>query len=199
MPRKTARLAGVTGAAGLIAGALALLAGSAAPALAATSDTGGTFTINVTHGYLTHLAKAGLVVLPTGTGTATSVNAGEHVTLQVGGGDATYIGTQGTLHLAGGLLVTDGATGRSVALTGLAFSYDTGNISMVAGGSRFALGAVGGSETGSPGATTQNFAATAIYLNPGAARYLNKHLHTAYFKAQSDIGGFATTYTVETS
>jgi len=196
---KTARIAGITGVAGVAAGLLALLAGSATPALAATTDTGGTFTLNVTHSNVTRLAKAGLVVLPTGTGTATSVNAGEHITLQVRGGDATFIGTAGTLHLAGGLLVTDGATGRSLSLTGLAFSYDTGRISMVAGGSRFALGSVGGSETGSTGATSQTFSVTGIYLSPGAARYLDRHLHTSYFKAQADLGGFTTTYTVETS
>src|SRR5215475_6019185 len=146
MRTKTARTAGFAGAAGLAglaAGLLALAAGAAAPALAATSDTGGTFTVNIPHSNVRYLAKAGLVVLPTGTGTATSVNSGEHVTLQVSGGDATFVGTQGVLQLADGLLIIDGATGRSVALTDLKFSYNTGWITAVAGGSRISLAAAG--------------------------------------------------------
>jgi hypothetical protein len=198
MHPKTARLAGVTGLTGLIglgAALLALAAGGAAPALAAT-DTGGTFTVNIAKSPLEHLAKAGVVVLPTGTGTATSANAGEHITLQVSGGDATYVGTQGALQLAGGLLLTDGATDRSVALTSLIFSYDSGWITAVAGGHRIPLATVGGSETGSDTSSTQTFAATALYLGPGAAKYLDKELKTKYFKSQQDLGGFTTTYTV---
>jgi hypothetical protein len=195
---KTARIAGMTGlvsAVGLAAALLALAVGGAAPALAAT-DTGGTFTVNIAKGYLRHLAKGGVVVLPTGTGAATSVNAGEHITLQISGGDATFVGTQGSLQLAGGLLVTDGATGRSVSLTGLSFSYDTGWITAQAGGSRIVLAAVGGSETGSTGTTTQTFDATGLFLGTGAAKYLNKELRTTALKPQADLGGIATTYTL---
>jgi hypothetical protein len=195
---KTARIAGLTGlvsAAGLAAALLALAAGGAAPALAAT-DTGGTFTVNIAKGSLQHLAKGGVVVLPTGTGSATSVNAGEHITLQVSGGDATFVGTQGSLQLAGGLLVTDGVTGRSVSLSGLTFSYDTGWITAQAGGSRIALAVVGGSETGSTGTSTQTFGATGLFLGTAAAKYLNKELKTTALKPQADLGGIVTTYTI---
>ena len=72
MGKKVARAAGLTG---LAAGLLALAGAAAAPALAATADTGGTFSIGIPKGHVASLAKAGIVVLTTGPGTAAVVNA----------------------------------------------------------------------------------------------------------------------------
>jgi hypothetical protein len=200
MGKKVARAAGLTG---LAAGLLALAGAAAAPALAATADTGGTFSIGIPKGHVASLAKAGIVVLPTGPGTAAVVNSGERITLQVTGGNANFIGTSGTLHLAGGIELIDGATGKSVTLTALSFSYDTAEIGVRAGGHGLGLGVIGGSETGtqdpvSGTPTSQTFTASSISLTAAAARYLDRVLHTKYFKAQTDLGSVATTYDIET-
>jgi hypothetical protein len=199
MHKKVARAAGLMG---LTASALVLAGGAAGPALAGTTDTGGTAAITIRHYTLEGLAKAGIVVLPGDSGTAAYVRAGEPVTYQVTGGDATFVGTSGTLDLAGSLNLTDGATGQSVTLTNLTFNYDSGYISGAAGTKRVLIGEVGGAEnghasTGPP--ATQTFTARAIFTTAGGAKYLDSQLHTTYFKAGEDLGGFATTYDVEIS
>jgi hypothetical protein len=62
---------------------------------------------------------------------------------------------------------------------------------------------IGGSETGtqdpvSGTPTSQTFTASSISLTAAAARYLDRVLHTKYFKAQTDLGSVATTYDIET-
>jgi hypothetical protein len=109
---------------------------------------------------------------------------------------ATDTGGTFTVNIAKGSLVTDGVTGRSVSLSGLTFSYDTGWITAQAGGSRIALAVVGGSETGSTGTSTQTFGATGLFLGTAAAKYLNKELKTTALKPQADLGGIVTTYTI---
>jgi hypothetical protein len=200
MGKKVARAAGLTG---LAAGLVALAGAAAAPALAATADTGGTFAIGIFKSRVASLARAGIVVLPTGAGTAAVVNSGERITLPVTGGNANFVGTSGTLHLAGGIELIDGATGKSVTLTSLSFSYDTAEIGARAGGRGLGLGVIGGSENGTQDPvggtpTSQTFTASSISLTAAAAKYLDRVLHTKYFKAQSDLGSLATTYSIET-
>jgi hypothetical protein len=148
------------------------------------------------------LAKVGIVILPTGAGTATAAKYQERITLPVSGGNATYAGLTGALDLAGGLELLDGSTGRSVTLTGLTFSYNTGRISVLAGGHRLPLGAIGGDEVGTTTAgppATQTFTASAISLTTTAAKYLDKALHATYFTAQTDLGSLSTTYDIATA
>lgn len=197
MRTKVARAAGLTSVA---AGVLALASAAAGPALASsTVDTGGTASVAVQHSVLKGLAKAGLVLLPTGFGTASYVKGQEKITLSVSGGDATFVGATGTLELAGGLELIDGASGKSVTVTKLAFSYDTASITGVAGRHHVTIGDVAGSINGTASAgppASQTFTATAIVLTKSGAKFLDSQLRTTYFKAGQDIGGFATTYDV---
>ena len=199
MRKNVVRVAGLMG---LAAGLLALAGSAAAPAFAGTSDTGGTATIAIRHYTLAGLAKAGIVILPGDSGTASYVSGHEVLSYPVTGGDATFIGTAGTLDLAGSIQFTDGATGRSVTLTNLTFSYGTAYISGMAGTARVVLGQVGGAENGRASAgppATQTFTASAVFTTIGGASYLNTALHATYFKAGQDLGSFATTYEVTAS
>ncbi|MGO8958082.1 MAG: hypothetical protein ACLQFR_12020 [Streptosporangiaceae bacterium] len=199
MRKNVARAAGLMG---LAAGLIALAGSAAAPALAGTTDTGGTATIAIRHYTLAGVAKAGIVILPGEPGTASYASGHEVISTPVTGGDANFIGTAGTLDLAGTIQFTDGVTGRSVTLTNLTFSYGTAYISGVAGSTRLVLGAVGGAENGQTSAgppATQTFTASGVYTTIGGARYLDEALHTGYFKAGQDLGRFATTYDVATS
>jgi hypothetical protein len=193
------------GGAGLVtvaaaATAIALVAGSAVPALAGTADVSGRATITIDARVVDSLAKAGIVLLPGGTGTANEVRSGEDLTFQVTGGDASCLTTSGTLDLAGTLVVLDGATRKSVTLTRLSFSYDTGEISAVAGGKSLGLGSLGGVESGSENAgppVTETFSASADYLSRAAVRYLDKALRSTGFGKGANLGGFTTTYETE--
>jgi hypothetical protein len=199
MRKKVARAAGL---AGLAAGALALAGVVAASALAGTADTGGTAAIALRHSALEGLAKAGIVVLPGGPGTASYSRGSEAVTFPVTGGDATFVGTSGTLDLGGTVQFTDGATRRSVTLSNLTFNYGTGYISGAAGPTRVVLGQVGGAENGHTSAgppATETFSASGVFITPGGAKYLDSALHSTYFKTGGDLAGFATTYDVEST
>ncbi len=199
MRKKVARAAGLIG---LAAGLLALAGGASGRAFASTTDTGGTVTIAIRHYTLAGLARAGIVVLPGDSGTASYASGHEVLSYPVTGGDASFIGTAGTLDLAGSVQFTDGATGRSVTLTDLTFSYGTGYISGAAGTARVVLGQIGGAENGQASAgppATQTFSASAVFTTLGGASYLDTALHTSYFKAGQDLGGFAAAYDVQTS
>jgi hypothetical protein len=203
MRNKVTRAAAVAaGGAGVAAALLALAGGAATPALAGIEDTNGTASIAINHATVTRLARAGIVLLPTAPGGASAGGSREHVTLPVNGGDGNYVGTSGSVDLAGGLVFTDGATGRSVTVTSLVFSYDAGTIGGVAGTRHVAILSVGGALSGSSNAgppATQTFAASELIVTASGARYLNSQLHTKSFKAGQQVGSFATTYETEST
>jgi hypothetical protein len=205
MRKKVTRAAGLAGLAAAVTGAgvLAVAIGAATPALAGIEDTGGTASITVSHSTVNGLARAGIVLLPEAPGGASASRSGrEIVTLQVSGGDGNYVGTSGSVDLAGGLVFTDGATRLSVTLTGLTFNYGTGNIAGVGGTRNVALVSVGGALSGSSSAgppATQTFTASALLVTKAGARFLNSQLHTKYFTQGQQIGSFATTYDTETT
>ena len=203
MRNKVTRVAAVAaGGAGLAAALLAVAGGAATPALAGLEDTGGTASIAINHATETGLARAGIVLLPRAPGGAAAGRNREVVTVPVSGGDGNYIDTSGTVDLAGGLVFTDGATGRSVTLSSLTFSYDAGTIGGVAGTKQVAVVSVGGALSGSSNAgppATQTFTASELLLTTSGARYLNSQLHTKYFKAGQQVGTFATTYETEST
>ncbi len=201
---RTAGLAGVAGAVGLTGAVVGVLlaTGAAAPAIAGTTDSGGTGTIVIRQGYVDVLAKYGIVVLPGNTGTATEVKSGEQITLQVSGGDATYIGTVGTLDFAGTLQLVDGITGKSVTLSDPALNYGTLYLTGEVGTHSVVVAQLGGALNGAANAgppATQTLSASAIYLTYGGAGYLNSALHTTYFKPGQKLGSFAATYDVATT
>ncbi len=199
MHKKVARAAGLTG---LAAAMLALAAAAAAPALAGITDTGGTVVIALRHGAVESLAKASIVVLPTGSGTASYSKGAEKVMLQVTGGTASFVGTAGSLDLAGSLELIDGATGKSVTLTNLTFNYTSGDISGTAGARHVVIGQIGGAEVGQQHAgppTSETFSASAVFTTKAGAAYLDSRLHTKYFKAGQDLGSFAANYDTATT
>jgi hypothetical protein len=196
-----AGFAGAVGLTGAVVGVL-LASGAAAPAIAGTTDSGGTGRVVVRQGYVAALAKSGIVILPGSTGTATEVKQGEQITLQVSGGDATFIGTIGTLDFAGTLQLTDGATGKSVTLGDPELNYGTMYLADKDGTRSVVLGQLGGALNGTASAgppATQTVTASAIYLTYGGASFLDSALHTTFFKPGQDLGSFAATYDVATA
>ena len=192
-------IARAAGLAGIAAGVLALAAGAATPASAATvTDTGGTAVIAISHATLDGLAKAGIVVLPSGSGTASYANGLENITLTVSGGNATIVGATGTLDLAGSLQFVDGSSGKSLTLSKLALSYDAATFTGVAGRHDVTVdvtGSLNGTQNAGPPAS-QTFTASALVLTKSGAKFLNTALHAKYFKAGQDLGSLATTYDI---
>lgn len=202
MQSKLVRAAGLLGLAagmlGLTGGILPAQAGTASTA-SGTVDTGGTAVVAVPGTLINNLAKAGIVVLPTGPGTAAYAGNREKITLAVSGGDATFVGTTGTLDLSGGLRIADGWTRRSVTLTDLTFSYNTATIYGKDGTRRVAIGQVGGSLNGTQSAgppASQTFTASAVLLTKSGAKFLDAALKTSYLTAGRNLASFATTYDI---
>jgi hypothetical protein len=196
------------GLAGLAAGILGLT-GGILPAQARTAstasgivDTGGSAVLAIPGPVLNSLAKAGIVVLPASPGTASYVGNRAKITLAVSGGDATFVGTTGTLDLSGSLRISDGWTRRYVMLTDLTFSYNSASIYGTDGTHRVAIGQVGGSlngtQNGGPPAS-QTFTASAVLLTKSGARFLNAALNTSSLKAGLNLASFATTYDIGTA
>jgi hypothetical protein len=180
-----------------------MLGAGAGPAMAGTADTGGTAAITLWGPVVSGLAKAGIAVLPGPSGTATDIGGRERVTLPVVGGNADYVTATGQLDLGSSLVFIDGATGKTATLRQLRFSYGSAKINGVpAGHARISLVAAGGalSATTNPGPpVSQSFRASALLLTPAGASYLDKELHTKYFRAGRDIGEFAATYDTEST
>jgi hypothetical protein len=196
--RTVTRLAGLMAATGLAAGSLTLAAGTATPAIAGTTDTGGSAVVTLAGPVVAGLARAGIVVLPAGTGTAAASGLRESITLQVTGGNGDYVTGTGHLSLDGSLVLLDGSTGRSATLGQLRFSYDSAKIVAIPVGSgQIPVVSVGGAlaATTNPGPpVSQSFSASSLIVTASGARYLDNKLHTRYFKSGADIGEFAATY-----
>jgi opacity protein-like surface antigen len=190
--------------AAVAAGAVAIAASTAAPAVAASTGDTGTATITEPGSAVVSLAKAGLVLLPGGPDTSTYGAGHDVITAPVSGGNGNVSILHGKLDLGGSLTYIDGATHRSVTLGKLAFSYDTGNITAVAGKKHLTLAGIAGAmtETITPGAVTgtetQQFRAGQLLLTSGTAKYLDTALKTRHFKSGASFGPFEATYTFTT-
>jgi hypothetical protein len=190
----------VLGTAAVAASALAIVASSGAPALAATAGDTGTATITEPNGVVVSMARAGITILPGGPDT--SIYAGGHDTLGMvingGRGDVNIL--HGVLNLAGSLTYIHGS--KTVTFWQLRFSYDTGNISGVTGKAhtRMAIATASGnfSETVAPGTDPntekETFSASQTVVAPAGARYLDKILKTRHFRSGANLGRFAATY-----
>jgi len=198
MRKRVTRIAGLMAAAGLAAGSLTLAVGTATPAIAGTTDTGGSAVVTLAGPVVAGLAKAGIVVLPTGTGTAAAHGRQENLTLQVTGGNGDYVTGTGHVSLGGSLVLIDGSTGRAATLGQLRFSYDSAKIVAVPVGSgQIPVISVGGALAATTNAgppVSQSFSASALIVTASGARYLDSALRTKYFKSGADIGAFAATY-----
>jgi len=187
---------------GGIVTAAALALSSAAPALADTTDTGGTATITFSLQYMEHLTKAGILVLPGAPATGSFAAGFYNATLTVTGGNAEVNNFFGALKIGGGKLrIVNADNGKFVTLAGFSFNFNDGTLSAKPVGSttRVTIADIGGdlseSEMGTPPNVTENFACDQLPVDAAGATFLNKALGTTAFKAGDDLGGFTTTFT----
>lgn len=186
------------------AAVIALTAGSAAPALADTTDTGGSATVTFWNTFLLPTFRSGILVSPVTPGTSTFNGHRETATWPVTGGDAEITKLFGTENLGGGLIFINTSSGASAVLTNLGLSLDNGQIIGTPAGSTkpVALVDVAGdlSEDSSAGPpATETFKCSNLRLDAAGAKFLNKALGTTVFKKGENVGKFATTWDVTTS
>src|SRR5271166_2998317 len=140
-----------------VATAIAVATSAAGPALAGTTDTGGTASVSLSNPYVLSLAKAGVVVFAAGTATENWSGNSANYNLAVTGGTGEIANFYGFVNLGGKLRVANAQNGKAVTLAGLSFSFDTGVLSAKPIGSktRVAIADIGGnlstdSEAGPP-------------------------------------------------
>ena len=176
--------------AGLLTAAAFALSASG-PALADTTDTGGSGTLSVPVAVVAGLAKANIAALP-GTPATSSFDptAGtDSFTMPVTGGTGEVSNFSGKVEFGGSMVFINGATGKSVTITGI-----------LPGGTKHTVLAYvrGDSSTrtsaGPP--ATETFTTDELDLSSKAAGALNTGLGTKAFIKGTGIGGFTTTYDV---
>lgn len=178
------------------------IASAAGPALADTTDTGGTATVRIATPFFSSMLKAGVMVVPGGTGTSTWVNGRDTATVPVTGGNGDITKLYGTIDLGGSLNFTDAVTGKTATFTNLQFSYDDGTLSGELNGDTSAqvpIADIGGNLSNDVTDTTQTFTASSLFADAAGAHALNSALGSTLFHGGARIGAFATTYTYTTS
>jgi hypothetical protein len=186
--------------AGLVTAA-ALAISSAGPALADTSDTGGSASLAVADTFLVGLAKSAIIVLPESPVTSSDASGADTFSLPVTGGNGEVSNFYGVLDLGGSINVVDAATGKSVAITGIELNFFTGALTgSFPGGTRhttlaYLNGNMSDSSNAGPPAT-ETFSCDELNLSLKAATALNTGLGTKAFKRGTSIGAFATTFDV---
>ncbi|MBN9620920.1 MAG: hypothetical protein J0H43_14500 [Actinobacteria bacterium] len=198
----TASRAVTLGAATLTAAAL--LAGTVAgSASAAAGDpiTGGTTTFAVPADTILGGAVSGVVAVPTSPATISydqAANAADYA-FPVDGGDGSVVAAYGSVEHAGGLVIADYQTKRSVSFTALTFSLETLTVSATPsdGGAPVVLLDVDGTHTFSRNAGTglEEYTGTDVEIDPAGAAYLDSALHTTAFQGGQHVGSFDTTFT----
>jgi hypothetical protein len=194
----------MSGLAALAAGTLGLVGGIAAPAMADTTDTGGSTTLTADNTFLINQAKAGIAEIPQSPATTTVSSTGVvTVTLPVTGGNANISILGGTLDLGGSLKFVDVKTRKCVTFSSLQLSYDTGQLSGVPSGgtSQVPLDDLSGNISYSVSGTTQTLTTDSLIVDPAGASYLDSVLHTTFYGSggQNVATGFNATYTTATS
>ena len=189
--------------AGLITAA-ALAVSSAGPALADTTDTGGSASLAIPDTFLVGLAKSSIIVLPESPVTSSDAAGADTFTLPVTGGNGEVSNFYGTLELGGSINVVDAATGKSVAITGIELNFFTGALTGIfpGGAHHTTLAYLNGnmSESSNPGPpATETFSCDELDLSLKAATALNTGLGTKAFKKGTSVGAFTTTFDVTIS
>jgi len=196
-------MAYVSGLAAVAAGTLGLVGGVAAPAMASTSDTGGSVTLTADNNFLIQQAKAGIVTIPGSPATTTISSTGVvTVTLPVTGGNANVAILGGTLDLGGSLKFVDVKTHKCVTFTSLEVSYDSGQLTGVPSGgtTQVPLDDLSGNISFSVQGSTQSLTSDSITIDPAGASYLDSSLHTSFYgTGGQNVASFSTTYTTVTS
>jgi len=191
--------------AGLITAA-AIAVSASGPALADTTDTGGSASLAVPVAVVAGLAHANIVMLA-GTPATSSFDptAGtDTVTNPVTGGNAEVSNFYGILKLGGSLFLLNASNGKTVNITGLQLNFFTGALQGVLPGNTkpSPLAYVRGvsSTSSDPGPpATETFSTTELDLSTKAATALNTDLATKVFRHGINIGAFTTTFDVTVS
>jgi|SRR5215470_2673497 len=192
----------ITLGAGLITAA-SLAVSASGPALADTTDTGGSGTLVVPVAVVTGLAHANIVVLP-GTPATSSfdpVAKVDSITMPVTGGNGEVSNFFGAVQYGGSMVFINGANGKSAVVTSIRLNFFTGALTgILPGGTKHtALAFVSGTMSTSTGTGTETFTTDELDLSGKAAGALNTDLGTKVFIKGTIIGGFTTTFDVTLS
>ncbi|HEX9032253.1 MAG TPA: hypothetical protein VF834_10450 [Streptosporangiaceae bacterium] len=192
--------------AGLITAAAVALSATG-PALADTTDTGGTATITIPRSYIVHLAKSGVVLLA-GAPSTSSYTAGpgnfsstDAYTLPVTGGNGEVSNFYGTVDLGGTLVVISAAHSQTATITDLKINFFNGTLTGVIDGAArpVTIAYISGNLSSSTGTGTETFTATQLAFGARAAAALNTALGTTVFARATNLGSLSTTYDVTVS
>lgn len=178
------------------AGVLAVCAATAGVANAQTIA-GGTGSLTASASYLGKLAKSLIIVEPTGAQSYTYTPGTNSltVTYTVTGGDANLNNFAGAVQYSGGLTFLNLANGKQITLSALQFDLFNDQIDGTpAGGVQTDVLETIGNDTVSIDGTTQSLADTDLAISADGAATLNSALGTTVFKADDQVGSFATTY-----
>jgi len=188
----------ITLGAGLLTAA-AVAVSASGPALADTTDTGGSGVLSVPVTVLVALAHSNIIVLP-GDPISSSVGATglDAFTMPVTGGNGEVSNFFGAVNYGGTLVFVNGANGKNVAITGIELNFFTGALTGVLPGAtkHTALAYVGGDLSTSTGTGTETFSCDQLTMSGKAAKALNTGLGAKVFVRGVDIGSFTTTFDV---
>jgi hypothetical protein len=188
--------------AGLFTAAAFALSASG-PALADTTDTGGSGTLSVPVAVVAGLAHANIVALP-GTPATSSfdpTSGTDSFTMPVTGGTGEVSNFTGKVDFGGTMVFINGANGKSMTITGIQLNFfNAALIGILPGGTKHTvLAYVRGNKSTSTSAgppATETFTTDELDLSSKAAGALNQGLGTKAFRQGTDIGGFTTTFDV---
>jgi hypothetical protein len=189
--------------AGLLTAAVVAVSGSG-PALADTTDTGGTASLSVPVAVVAGLANASIVMLPGNPASSSFASGANTVTMLVTGGNGEVTNFYGNVNFGGSLVFINAKAGKTLTISDLKLNFFTGAITGVFSGgtTRTALGYFSGSMSTStdPGPPiSETFSADEVDLSGKAAKALNTGLATTIFKRGIIIGAFTTTFAVTVS
>src|SRR5579859_4289553 len=188
--------------AGLLTAA-GLAVSASGPALADTTDTGGSGTLSVPVAVVGGLAHASIAVLA-GTPAASSfdpVAGTDSFTMPVTGGNGEVSNFFGVVDFGGSMVFIDAATGKTVTVTNIDLNFFTGTLTgLFPGGTKqTALAYIRGDSSTSTSAgppATETFTTDELDLAHAGAHALNTALGTKAFTRGTNIGGFTTTFDV---
>jgi hypothetical protein len=187
-------------------GADANVSSSTHAATAATTViTGGVGTIPMEKAYIANMTANNIIISPI---TPLLVNSNPNETYTTtswttNGGDADLNSCTGFVHLAGGSIVTNIATGQSLVLTDIRFDVANDSIDYTiqtqAGPQPIVSMLLGGTQSGWVHGGVETYSASEVFINPATASVLDGALGTNAFADTNVFGSFSTTFTVSPS
>jgi len=188
--------------AGLLTAA-GLAVSASGPALADTTDTGGTGTLSVPVTVVGGLAHASIAVLAGTPATSTfdPATGAVSTTMPVTGGNGEVSNFFGVVDYGGSMVFIDAATGKGATVANMQLNFFTGTLTGQINGStkQTAIAYIRGDNSTSTSAgppATETFTTDELDLAHAGAHALNIALGTKAFIKGTNIGGFTTTFDV---